>query len=125
MSTSSIQHSIPTAMTATSAPSTTTSTSTSSSSASTNSTFMTLLLTELQSQDPTAPMDTTAMVGQMVSLNQLDQLMSIQSILQNSLGSGATAASSGIPTATDAIARSTPPATASPISNTQTTYGVN
>jgi flagellar basal-body rod modification protein FlgD len=75
---------------------------------------MTLLLTELQSQDPTAPMDTTAMVGQMVSLNQLDQLMSIQSILQNSLGSGATATTS-----------STPAVTTAPISNTQATYGVN
>jgi flagellar basal-body rod modification protein FlgD len=55
---------------------------------------MSLLLAELQSQDPTAPMDTTAMVGQMVSLNQLDELISIQGILQNSLGSGSTATSS-------------------------------
>ena len=66
------------------------SSSSTTSSAAVNSTFMSLLLTELKSQDPTAPMDTTAMVGQMVSLNQLDQLMSIQSILQNSLGSVAT-----------------------------------
>jgi flagellar basal-body rod modification protein FlgD len=57
-------------------------------------TFMSLLLAELQSQDPTAPMDTTAMVGQMVSLNQLDELISIQGILQNSLGSGSAASGS-------------------------------
>jgi flagellar basal-body rod modification protein FlgD len=28
------------------------------------------LATELQNQDPTAPVDSTAMVGQMISLNQ-------------------------------------------------------
>jgi flagellar basal-body rod modification protein FlgD len=35
------------------------------------------LAQELQNQDPTAPVDSTAMVGQMISLNQLDQLISI------------------------------------------------
>jgi len=44
--------------------------------------FLNLLITELQSQDPTAPMDATQMVGQMVSLNQLDQLIAIHQILQ-------------------------------------------
>jgi flagellar basal-body rod modification protein FlgD len=41
------------------------------------STFLSLLTKELQNQDPTAPMDSTAMVGQMISLNQLDQLIAI------------------------------------------------
>lgn len=41
------------------------------------STFLNLLVQELQNQDPTQPMDPTAMVGQMISLNQLDQLVSI------------------------------------------------
>lgn len=41
------------------------------------STFLKLLSQELQNQDPTSPMDPTAMVGQMISLNQLDQLISI------------------------------------------------
>jgi flagellar basal-body rod modification protein FlgD len=36
-----------------------------------------LLAQELQNQDPTAPVDPTAMVGQMISLNQLEQLISI------------------------------------------------
>lgn len=44
--------------------------------------FLNLLITELQSQDPTSPMDATQMVGQMVSLNQLDQLIAIHQILQ-------------------------------------------
>jgi flagellar basal-body rod modification protein FlgD len=52
-------------------------TSSSSSSDSISSTFLSLLSTELQNQDPTAPVDSTAMVGQMISLNQLDQLISI------------------------------------------------
>ncbi len=45
------------------------------------STFLNLLTQELQNQDPTAPMDSTAMVGQMISLNQLDQLISINQSL--------------------------------------------
>ena len=39
--------------------------------------FLTLLVQELQNQDPTAPMDSTQMVGQIISLNQLDQLASM------------------------------------------------
>ena len=45
-------------------------------------TFLTLLTTELQVQDPTSPLDPDQMVGQIVSLNQLDQLMQIRQILQ-------------------------------------------
>jgi flagellar basal-body rod modification protein FlgD len=57
--------------------------------------FLNLLVQELQNQDPTAPMDSTAMVGQMISLNQLDQLISINSTLttdasSSSASSGAT-----------------------------------
>ena len=51
------------------------------------STFLTLLAQELQNQDPTAPMDSTQMVGQMISLNQLDQLASINQVVTNALGS--------------------------------------
>ena len=40
-------------------------------------TFLSLLAQELQNQDPTAPVDATQMVGQMISLNQLQQLISI------------------------------------------------
>lgn len=51
------------------------------------STFLTLLVQELQNQDPTAPMDSTQMVGQMISLNQLDQLASINQVVTDALGS--------------------------------------
>ena len=53
-------------------------------------TFMNLLVKELQNQDPTAPMDSTAMVGQMISLNQLDQLMSINQDLSGTAGTNPT-----------------------------------
>jgi len=58
-------------------------------------TFLTLLTTELQVQDPTSPMDPTTMVGQIVSLNQLDELMQINQTLQSmSAAIGSTQASS-------------------------------
>lgn len=71
--------------------STNNSTASSNSLQSIESTFLTLLSQELQNQDPTAPMDSTAMVGQMISLNQLDQLASINQVVTNALGAGATA----------------------------------
>jgi flagellar basal-body rod modification protein FlgD len=70
--------------------STTATTSSSSGASSLSSTFLNLLATELQNQDPTAPVDSTAMVGQMISLNQLDQLISINQTLTGPTGTGTT-----------------------------------
>jgi flagellar basal-body rod modification protein FlgD len=53
-------------------------------------TFLSLLSQELQNQDPTAPVDATAMVGQMISLNQLEQLISINQAINGSSSSGTT-----------------------------------
>jgi flagellar basal-body rod modification protein FlgD len=75
-------------------------------------TFLTLLSQELQNQDPTAPMDSTAMVGQMISLNQLDQLISINQILSNVSGSSSTTGTSAA-VARTAAAQATPSAAAS------------
>jgi len=59
------------------------------------STFLQLLVTELQSQDPTAPMDATQMVGQMLSMNQLNELIAINQTLQTGqTGSTGTSGSS-------------------------------
>src|ERR1700733_11788434 len=69
---------------------TTGTTSSSSGASSLSSTFLNLLATELQNQDPTAPVDSTAMVGQMISLNQLDQLISINQTVTGSTGTGTT-----------------------------------
>jgi flagellar basal-body rod modification protein FlgD len=80
---------------------TTTSTSASSGSpASIGATFLSLLAQELQNQDPTAPVDSTAMVGQMISLSQLGQLVSMNQILSAasstaSSGTGGTSGTSG------------------------------
>ena len=63
-----------------------------SSSESIDTTFLNLLVTELKTQDPTSPMDPTAMVGQMVSLNQLDQLIGIRQLLTPTSTSATTAA---------------------------------
>ncbi len=68
----------------------TTGTGSGTSSTDIGSTFLNLLATELQNQDPTAPVDSTAMVGQMISLNQLDQLISINQTVTGSTGTGAT-----------------------------------
>ena len=112
-----------------SAPRATTSSSSSSSSSTSplgtsasdlQSTFLNLLVTELQNQDPTSPVDPTEMVGQMVSLNQLDQLMSINQTLEN-MSAGTTGPTTSSPATANAVtsldsgstdASSTSPATA-------------
>lgn len=92
---------------------TTSSTSSSSSSSTANnslgtsstdlqSTFLNLLVTELQNQDPTSPVDPTEMVGQMVSLNQLDQLMSINQTLDN-MSAGTTSSTTASPAIANAM----------------------
>jgi flagellar basal-body rod modification protein FlgD len=92
------------------------SSSTSSTSASgLGTTFLSLLAQELQNQDPTAPVDPTAMVGQMISLNQLEQLISIN---QGVTGTSATASSTQAvgSTASSAAADSTSGSAASMLS---------
>lgn len=98
-----------------------TTSSTTSSSSDLSSTFLNLLATELQNQDPTAPVDSTAMVGQMISLNQLDQLISINQILTTAdgttgttgtTGSGGTAAAAQLASASGNIPADLSPSTA-------------
>ena len=62
-----------------------TSTPTSNPAQDTESVFLNLLVTELKSQDPTSPMDPIQMVGQMLSMNQLDQLIQINQTIQGAL----------------------------------------
>ncbi len=91
----------PKAATTASTSSTGTSTASSTSQSSVDSlgnTFLSLLVQELQNQDPTAPMDSTQMVGQMISLNQLDQVASINQLLTNQFGSTSTTAGTGTAT---------------------------
>lgn len=58
------------------------SSSSSSSASDTSANYLQLLIAELQAQDPTSPLDPNQMTAQIVSLNQLDQLIQIRSILQ-------------------------------------------
>ena len=107
-------------------PAATTGTTSSSSTASgLDSTFLNLLATELQNQDPTAPVDSTAMVGQMISLNQLDQLISINQAVTGSTGTGTTGLEQPAATASDAalssanggVANMLPPSVAGAVAN--------
>jgi flagellar basal-body rod modification protein FlgD len=73
------------------------------------STFLSLLGQELQNQDPTQPMSATEEVGQMISLNQLDQLVSINSVL-----TGAAASSSSSGTGDKATSHAVSPSSSTP-----------
>jgi flagellar basal-body rod modification protein FlgD len=85
-----------------STPATTSSTaSTSSSSSSSTSTagldssdFMSLLVAEIQNQDPTQPLDPTTFMSQLVQLNTLEQTMDINSLLQEEFGASSTTSTS-------------------------------
>jgi flagellar basal-body rod modification protein FlgD len=67
--------------------------SSSSSSAATISSndFLTLLVTELQNQDPTSNADPNEYVNQLVAVNSLEQLVNINSTLSTDLGSSSSA----------------------------------
>ena len=82
--------------TTTGANSTSSSTSTSSS-ASTDglnpNDFMSLLVAEIQNQDPTQPMDPTTFMSQLVDLNQLEQVAQINQVVQEYAPSSTTSSS--------------------------------
>jgi len=44
--------------------------------------FLKILVAELKTQDPTSPLDPNQMVGQMLSMNQLNELIQIRQLLQ-------------------------------------------
>jgi flagellar basal-body rod modification protein FlgD len=107
-------------------PATTGTTSSSSTGSGLDSTFLNLLATELQNQDPTAPVDSTAMVGQMISLNQLDQLISINQAVTGSTGTGTTglvqpagrtASDAALSSANGGVANMLPPSVAGAAAN--------
>jgi len=57
--------------------------------------FMTLLVAEIQNQDPTQPMDPTTFMSQLVDLNQLQQVTQINQVVQQFATSSSTAGTSG------------------------------
>jgi flagellar basal-body rod modification protein FlgD len=64
--------------------------------------FLTLLVTEMKNQDPTANTDPNAYVNQLVQVNSLEQLININQTLSTSLGSSGTPPAGGV--ITDPIA---------------------
>jgi flagellar basal-body rod modification protein FlgD len=67
--------------------------------------FLTLLVTEMQNQDPTADTDPNEYIDQLVEVNSLEQLIDINQTLSTDLGSSSTSSSAG---ATTQAAQSTP-----------------
>ena len=55
--------------------------------------FMTLLVAEIQNQDPTQPMDPTTFMSQLVQLNQLEQVSDINQVVQQFAGTTTTSGS--------------------------------
>ncbi len=68
--------------------------------------FLTLLVTEMQNQDPTADTDPNEYINQLVNVNSLEQLISINQTLTTDLGSSTTASTGS--TTTGAAPASTP-----------------
>lgn len=64
--------------------------STGDSGAITSNDFLTLLVTEMKNQDPTANTDPNEYINQLVQVNSLQQLISINQTLTSSLGTPAT-----------------------------------
>lgn len=64
--------------------------STTDSSMITSSDFLTLLVTEMKNQDPTAPTDPTQYVQQLVGVNSLEQLIDINQDLSGVTGTSST-----------------------------------
>ena len=75
-----------------------TSDSSSSSAAISANDFLTLLVTEMQNQDPTADTDPNEYINQLVNVNSLEQLIDINQTLSSNLGASATGSGSGSPT---------------------------
>jgi flagellar basal-body rod modification protein FlgD len=82
--------------------------------------FLTLLVTEMQNQDPTADTDPNEYINQLVQVNSLEQLIDINQNLSTALGDPDSSGSSG--GAAGAVAAATPgAASASPTASTAQT----
>ncbi len=89
---------------ATTAKDTTTTSSSSSTSDITSNDFLTLLVTEMKNQDPTQPTDPNAYIQQLVGVNSLQQLISINQELGAATGATASSSNVAFPTSTTSAA---------------------
>jgi len=69
--------------------------------------FLTLLVTELQNQDPTASTDPNEYVNQLVSVNSLEQLININQTLTTDLGSSSSSTTSSASKSGSGVAANT------------------
>ena len=74
----------------------------------TSNDFLTLLVTEMQNQDPTQPTDPNAYIQQLVGVNSLQQLISINQELGTAVGATSTTSSISSPSASAANVAATP-----------------
>jgi flagellar basal-body rod modification protein FlgD len=85
--------------------------STSSSATISANDFLTLLVTEMQNQDPTADTDPNEYINQLVNVNSLEQLIDINQTLSTALGGSTTSSgstgSTGTTSGTDALGATT------------------
>lgn len=58
--------------------------------------FLTLLVTEMQNQDPTADTDPNEYINQLVNVNSLEQLIDINQTLSTAMGGTGTSATGGV-----------------------------
>jgi flagellar basal-body rod modification protein FlgD len=93
----------------------------------TSSDFLTLLVSELQNQDPTQPTDPNEYISQLVEVNSLEQLIAINSgitSLDTAAGATVSGSTNALPTGSAVPAGSVPLATASaPPQHTRPTSG--
>jgi flagellar basal-body rod modification protein FlgD len=98
--------------------------------------FLTLLVTEMKNQDPTANTDPNEYINQLVNVNSLEQLIGINQTLSSAFGSPASASGNGaspqvstaassagnsVASATSARSPESTPATSTP--QTSSTFG--
>jgi flagellar basal-body rod modification protein FlgD len=72
-----------------------------------SSDFLTLLVTEMQNQDPTASTDPNEYINQLVNVNSLQQLISINQTLTDAVGTTTTTTSSAQSSSTGSTAVAT------------------
>ncbi len=80
--------------------------------------FLTLLVTEMQNQDPTADTDPNEYINKLVQVNSLEQLIDINQTLSTDLGSTSTSSSAG---ATTQAAQATPGLTGTNLTGAEAT----
>ena len=87
--------------------------------------FLTLLVTEMQNQDPTADTDPNEYINQLVQVNSLEQLIDINQTLSTTLGGTSSTTGNGSATGQNAAVNTTPASAASSTAVPQAAQGLS